>query len=126
MTKTCLLFVYGLLQPGIRPPRTMRRHWTGSVRGRLYDLGEYPGAVDIGRVPDTFEGWIVEIEEGELLELDAFEDVTSGNAYRRILSTTMAGESVWIYEYIGPVPETTTSLPRWPDGHTERLGQHQT
>jgi gamma-glutamylcyclotransferase (GGCT)/AIG2-like uncharacterized protein YtfP len=45
-----LLFVYGTLRKGFRAHSIMQRLHarfleTGHVRGRLYDLGEYPGAV---------------------------------------------------------------------------------
>lgn len=91
----------------------MTRHWPAHVHGRLYHLGQYPGAVEIGRTPDSFEGWVVEIDESELADLDAFEDVTSGNAYRRIRAKTLAGAEVWIYEYVGPVPDGANPLSRW-------------
>lgn len=45
------LFVYGTLRKGFRSHRLLQRlrarlEATGYVRGLLYDLGEYPGAVE--------------------------------------------------------------------------------
>jgi gamma-glutamylcyclotransferase (GGCT)/AIG2-like uncharacterized protein YtfP len=45
------LFVYGTLRKGFRSHKLLQRFHarlivSGSVRGRLYDLGNYPGAVD--------------------------------------------------------------------------------
>jgi gamma-glutamylcyclotransferase (GGCT)/AIG2-like uncharacterized protein YtfP len=45
------LFVYGTLRKGFRSHKLLQRFRarliaSGTVRGRLYDLGTYPGAVD--------------------------------------------------------------------------------
>lgn len=111
---TCLLFVYGLLQPGLQPPRSARRQWKDRVRGRLVHLGDYPGAYDLDDAETTFEGWVLEIDEEELSLLDEFEDVTSGQAYRRRRVRTQGGVEVWIYEYIGPRPAPSNHLESWP------------
>lgn len=65
------LFVYGTLRPAIVREElrwlvgAMKFVGRGKVRGRLYDQGEYPGAV-----PDpNGDGWIV----GDLLEMPADE-----------------------------------------------------
>lgn len=113
---TCLLFVYGLLQPGLQPPKSVRRSWKDSARGRLYDLGPYPGATDFDRAEETFEGWVLEIDEEELAALDEFEDATGGRQYRRVRTRTLGGSDVWVYDYIGPVPANAKPLPRWPAG----------
>jgi gamma-glutamylcyclotransferase (GGCT)/AIG2-like uncharacterized protein YtfP len=57
----CLLFVYGSLQPGQRPPESMGESWPDRVRGLLYDLGPYPAAVRIGRAEQEFQGWVLDI-----------------------------------------------------------------
>lgn len=110
---SCRLFVYGLLQPGFHSPETMRAHWPDRVAGRLYDLGPYPGAVDIGNGPHQFAGSVVEIDDEELLRLDEFEGVTGDGHFRRIRVTTVGGSEVWIYEYTGPVPDADP-IERWP------------
>lgn len=111
---TCLLFVYGLLQPGLQPPKSIRRSWRDAMRGRLYDLGPHPGATGFDSADSTFEGWVLEIDESELIALDEFEDVTGDKQYRRIRARTLGGSDVWIYDYLGPIPDGATSIPCWP------------
>ena len=111
---SCLLFAYGQLQPGIRPPRTMRRAWPDRVRGELFDLGRYPAAVRIGATAGSFCGHVIEIDASELAELDAFEGVDEG-LYLRVTTTTEAGCPVWIYEYARPLPAVARGpIERWP------------
>ncbi len=50
-----LLFVYGTLMP-TSEGEAVRGGWVADrVRGRLYDLGPYPGLIDCG---DPAAGWI--------------------------------------------------------------------
>src|SRR5579863_5960301 len=75
------LFVYGTLLPGKAPReiatvvRKLRPMGDGFVRGRLYDLGEYPGAV-LGKSGQIIAGKIFEIPEepGLLKRLDEYEE----------------------------------------------------
>ncbi|MBX9656422.1 gamma-glutamylcyclotransferase [bacterium] len=112
MSRT-LLFVYGLLQPQFHPPKQVYNQWRDSLKGRLYDLGEYPGGIEIGQGPKTFEGSVLDIDDSELEALDEFEDVRGSSCFRRIRATTESGADVWVYEYFGPLPETPP-IPRWP------------
>ena len=118
----CLLFVYGQLQPGRKPPRSMSRAWPDSVRGLLYDLGPFPAAVKVGAADAWFRGYVLEIAEIELVgDLDSYEDVDKG-LYRRIRTVTEAGYEVWIYEYSRPLPSTAVGpIESWPtkDGPDE-------
>jgi len=119
------LFVYGTLRPDRAPPalaavtRSLRRLEPARVRGRLYDLGDHPGAV-----LDERAGWI----EGELVALgpaspplawfDAYEgyepDRGSGpkpddlgrSLFRReqTVATAASGRlvSCWVYVCVRP------------------------
>jgi gamma-glutamylcyclotransferase (GGCT)/AIG2-like uncharacterized protein YtfP len=79
---------------------TLRPLGAARVRGRLYDLGAYPGAVPDSGAP----GWIL----GELVERTdrspplAWFDDYEGEAYRRIRACAVdaRGHAVacWIYE----------------------------
>ena len=111
----CLLFAYGQLQPGLRPPRTVHRAWPDRVRGELFDLGTYPAAVSVGMTESWIWGYVLEINESELLaELDRYEEVHTG-LYRRVQTTTEAGFMVWIYEYARPIPpDARGPIERWP------------
>ncbi len=74
------LFVYGTLLPHHAPTeiapvlRHLRRIGKGSVRGRLYDLGEYPGAI-LSRSGKPISGEVFELPPVNrvLSLLDAYE-----------------------------------------------------
>jgi len=75
------LFVYGTLLPGRAPAeiapivRRLRAVGDGFVRGRLYDLGEYPGVV-LDETGKEIPGKIFRLpEEPEVLKrLDEYEE----------------------------------------------------
>ena len=75
------LFAYGTLQPGCAPAQIagvagkLREAGEGFVRGVLYDLGGYPGAVPDENAPGKIAGMVMELpdDEGVLRELDAYE-----------------------------------------------------
>ncbi len=73
-----ILFAYGSLRPGRAPAEIagvaakLRAVGEGFVRGALYDLGGYPGAV-----PDAkAKGWIA----GTVMELPEDESVSSSGS----------------------------------------------
>jgi gamma-glutamylcyclotransferase (GGCT)/AIG2-like uncharacterized protein YtfP len=113
MAAKCLVFAYGLLKPGHAPPRSLSHHWNDRIPGRLYDLGSYPAAVDVGHSPHWIEGVTMEIDDDELAALDEFEDVESGE-YRRVLVTTEQGFTAWVYEFAATLPPALPLLSRWP------------
>lgn len=114
------LFVYGSLRSGFQSPayEYISRYFTlvgeGRVRGRLYDLGEYPAAK-----PAEDDAWIVgELyhvkQENELdwalAQLDDYEGVNPDyeeeqQYYRNQALVNFEGNQVpaWIYWYRGDV-----------------------
>ena len=114
------LFVYGSLRSGFKSTayeyisRFFNFVADGKVRGRLYDLGEYPAAI-----PSTDDAFII----GELYviknqpefswaigQLDDYEGVTTEpgevQLYRRELADIMLNdktEKAWIYWYNGDI-----------------------
>lgn len=106
----CILFAYGLLQPGYRPPKTMTRHEPDAVRGQLFDLGPYPGAVKLGVGPNWIEGQAIWLDASELGELDAFEGVAFGQ-YERVRVTTREGRTAWAYQYARPLRPEARAIP---------------
>lgn len=76
------LFVYGTLHPDAAPSevradvKRFRLEGRGTVRGKLYDLGEYPGLILEKRGAEDVSGHIFSIPpEPELLErLDRYEE----------------------------------------------------
>ena len=106
------LFAYGTLMP-CGPESAARQGWEpDAVRGRLFDLGPYPGLIDIG---DPMAGWVEGfVRRGlspELLrQLDAYE----GSLYQRVRTTTRRHCVVWVYVYNGPLPRDAGGpLTRW-------------
>ena len=104
------LFVYGTLRSAFanRYARELSRKATlkgiARVRGRLYDLGDYPGLRAAG------DGWVTgelyELRDTAILdELDHYEGPEfrrqAGDAVTRSGAVTRA----WVYEYSGPVWE---------------------
>jgi gamma-glutamylcyclotransferase (GGCT)/AIG2-like uncharacterized protein YtfP len=109
------LFVYGTLEPAHAPAdiaaavRRMKPVGSGSVRGRLYDLGEYPGAVVSRTSPSVIKGKVFELPEDQqvLSSIDAYEgfdpDHPHGSLFiRKRWPVTLADGSrkmCWIYTY---------------------------
>jgi gamma-glutamylcyclotransferase (GGCT)/AIG2-like uncharacterized protein YtfP len=75
------LFAYGTLQPGLAPAQMasvaakLRPVGKGWVRGVLYDLGRYPGAVPDANAGTRITGTVMELPEDAdfLARLDAYE-----------------------------------------------------
>lgn len=122
----CLLFTYGLLRPDFYPPSSMTEHHPDAARGELFDLGDYPAAVHVGRASTWIEGWVVNIAVDELEALDQYEGVDHGE-YARIETTTRSGQKVWIYEYRRSVPPGARAIRRWPRSSADarESGDHE-
>jgi gamma-glutamylcyclotransferase (GGCT)/AIG2-like uncharacterized protein YtfP len=75
------LFAYGTLQPGLAPKSMahatgkLRAVGPGSVRGVLYDLGHYPGAIAGAGATGKISGTVMELPEDPavLRALDDYE-----------------------------------------------------
>ncbi len=112
-----LLFVYGTLRSGgsaagrMRPARSLG---AARYRGRLYDLGAYPGAVPSDDPADVVCGELFALADATSLlsRLDRYE----GPEFRRARAsvTRESGECLesWIYLYDRDV----TGLPRIASG----------
>jgi gamma-glutamylcyclotransferase (GGCT)/AIG2-like uncharacterized protein YtfP len=124
-----LLFVYGTLRRQSRHPmaRLLAERATflgeAKTRGRLYDLGRYPGAV-----PSTNEDWIFGdvYDLGEdmalLTELDAYEIAESpqpaffDRQSVEVIRPPDVRETAWIYWFVGPMPHAVLIA----SGHYEK------
>jgi gamma-glutamylcyclotransferase (GGCT)/AIG2-like uncharacterized protein YtfP len=116
---TTHLFVYGTLLRRSRHPMARflaeRARYAGAaqVRGRLYDLGRYPGMLEPSAEQDWVHGDLYDLGEGTttLAELDAYEQAESPlPAYfeRQVAEAVRADGTrlpVWIYWYRGAVAE---------------------
>lgn len=100
-----LLFAYGTLGP-IDPRNAARDGWAAdAVRGRLFDLGPYPGLIDLDHVDARWvEGFVRPVTERELIErLDPYEGLHEG-LYQRRAAISRGGRRVWVYVYARPIP----------------------
>jgi len=109
------LFAYGTLQPGLAPTKIarvaakLRPVGEGFVRGVLYDLGGYPGAVADPDADGRIAGTVMELpeDEGVLAQLDRYEgfdpQAPETSEYIREKQTVelKAGGTVgcWFYRY---------------------------
>ena len=109
------LFVYGTLRRGASHP--VSRLWAGQVRligqafwqGRLFLVGDYPGAVPSNDPQDIVHGEVYCLTEPDrlLAELDAYEgcslEFPAATEYeRQPTRVSLAGGrslAVWIYVY---------------------------
>lgn len=109
------LFTYGTLQPGRVPAeiaqtaKKLQPVGKGFVRGVLYDLGDYPGAILDPSSQRTITGTVFQLpdEEGVLRRLDEYEGFDSsapgGSLFIRAMEPVMlaSGGAVecWVYVY---------------------------
>jgi gamma-glutamylcyclotransferase (GGCT)/AIG2-like uncharacterized protein YtfP len=111
------LFVYGTLSPRHAPPeiaatvRRLRPVGQASVRGRLYDLGEYPGAILSKTSRSVIRGEVFELpgDSQTLSSLDNYEGFeprkpSSSLFVRRMWPVLMDDGTrlrCWVYVYNG-------------------------
>jgi len=105
-----LLFVYGTLRPFVDIPMT---RWLksvatyagpASVRGRLYDLGPYPGLRPARRRQERVSGDVYRVSAKVLLVLDRYEAGVGTGAPRFVrrrceLIGRNARSLAWVYVY---------------------------
>ncbi len=120
------LFTYGTLQPGLAPSyiapavHQLRPIGEGAVKGELYSLGDYPGAVLDPLSKLVIHGVVFKLPEGiDLLpQLDRYEEFDSDSPesslfLRELHPVTLAtGQtlSCWVYVYNGK-PDPGLRLP---------------
>jgi gamma-glutamylcyclotransferase (GGCT)/AIG2-like uncharacterized protein YtfP len=109
------LFVYGTLRPsrasdeGSRLLKQLRRVGHARVSGRLYDLGEFPGAVLDKSAGTLIRGELFALpNDGSILNaLDKYEEFDGDNGKQSLFVRTKASVEVfdgrhiesWIYVY---------------------------
>lgn len=115
------LFVYGTLQPSFVNPfaqslyQNNRYVGPGTLRGRLYDIGHYPGAVYDPNGSDRVHGSVFDVtQQTNLLgNLDEYEGVSNPpmltDEYVRVLIPICFGADelrCWAYLYNWPLPDS--------------------
>lgn len=110
------IFVYGTLRPGVSEPVM--------VPGQMFDLGWFPGAVNIETAVDTyFMAETIEVDDAGLARLDSYEgynpDHPASSLYVR-----KAYQDGFIYQYNGNV-EGKMPVPTDPQGCSDWLDYTQ-
>src|SRR5262245_36935824 len=125
------IFFYGTLLPGLEPPRltetlkVLSPQGEARVRGRLYDLGNYPGAILDSLCEREIVGHVFSLPESVIPTLDVYEDFDPDHPERSLFVRTrtsarlLSGSIVecWIYVFNGDVGQA----PRIEDGDYARL-----
>jgi gamma-glutamylcyclotransferase (GGCT)/AIG2-like uncharacterized protein YtfP len=109
------LFAYGTLRPGLAPAHIadlaakLRPMGEGHIRGKLYDLGGYPGAVPDASATNRIVGTVMELpDDPEILRrLDAYEEcdplAPDTSEYvrelQRVELATGGSLDCWFYRY---------------------------
>lgn len=103
-----LLFAYGTLQNPARraavigPATPCRVIAEASIRGALYDAGDYPVLRLSDAATDCVPGVLLELDDSALAQLDEYEGVATG-LFRRVRCTVdvASGGAVdaWVYLY---------------------------
>jgi gamma-glutamylcyclotransferase (GGCT)/AIG2-like uncharacterized protein YtfP len=115
------LFAYGTLQPGLAPKSMahatakLRAVGAGFVRGVLYDLGRYPGAIADAGAAGRISGTVMELpDDADVLRaLDDYEGFDphsreSSEFVRERQKVEMANGGTlacWFYRYNGPADD---------------------
>jgi len=123
MTDTPYLFVYGTLMSAGRDDlgRPMRARLAeagcslgaATMRGRLYDLGAYPGLVDGADASDVVHGEVFELDDAAatFAWLDGYESIVPGDPdaseYARLIRSVVLASGgaidAWVYLYLRSV-----------------------
>ena len=102
------IFVYGTLlkhfNAGVMHSVQAYLHFeeNGSVTGRLYDLGQYPGLVEVADATETVIGEVYHVNNPQQVftVLDEYE----GDEYNRTLKTVKLGNGkeidCWVYIFV--------------------------
>src|SRR5205085_4012333 len=109
------LFLYGTLIPNrankvmAKAVRQLRRIGPGYVQGRLYDLGEYPGAILDQSSETRITGEVYEITDRRdiLASLDSYEEFDPANLENSLFVRTQSFVTLsdnrklkcWLYVY---------------------------
>lgn len=102
------IFVYGTLlkhfNAGVM--RSVQQHLqfeeNGSMLGQLYDLGQYPGLVEVADATDTIVGEVYRVNNAQAVftVLDEYE----GDEYNRVLKTVKLDNqreiNCWVYIFV--------------------------
>ena len=131
------LFVYGTLRRDNRHEmyHLLARHahfvGEGALRGRLFMVEDYPGAVPSDSPADSVRGEVYRLHDPDLVfkQLDAYEDYDpedpDESLYRRQLLEVQLEDDkslpAWVYVY----NRSTEDLPEIPSGDFMHVADHR-
>jgi gamma-glutamylcyclotransferase (GGCT)/AIG2-like uncharacterized protein YtfP len=114
------LFVYGTLLPGRAPSEiadvvdALTPIGKGTILGRLYDFGDYPGVVLGDNANEKVQGevFVLPSDPQVLARLDDYEEYhpqnPEGSLFKRLRTTVTllngSRESCWVYVYNRALP----------------------
>lgn len=117
------LFVYGTLHPDRAPEeisdvvKNLQHMGTGTIRGKLYDLGDYPAAVVNRNANGKISGSVFALPDDPkaLASLDEYEEFTPSDPANSLFirtkrMVTLADGSrrlCWVYLYNGQLPKAS-------------------
>jgi gamma-glutamylcyclotransferase (GGCT)/AIG2-like uncharacterized protein YtfP len=109
-----LLFIYGTLHPDRAPAEIvaaahrLKPIGPATIRGHLYNLGEYPGAILDATAPTTIPGQLFTIPDAATLPaLDVYEDFRPADPANSLFLRTQTTATkpdgsqhpCWVYVY---------------------------
>jgi gamma-glutamylcyclotransferase (GGCT)/AIG2-like uncharacterized protein YtfP len=116
------LFVYGTLRPGYAPAEiadvvaALKPVGDGTIRGRLYNLGDYPGVVLDDKANEQIQGEVFDLppDPALLARLDEYEEFypqdPDGSLFMRLQTTVTlrngSREKCWVYVYNRELPKS--------------------
>ncbi len=117
------LFVYGTLNPDRAPDeisgavKRLRRIGNGTIRGKLYDLGDYPAVVVEQNTRNKVEGSVFALPDDPqtLAKLDEYEEFRPSDprnslfvrAKRTVTLANGRRRRCWVYLYNGKLPKAS-------------------
>jgi pyruvate carboxylase len=126
MAATDKIFVYGTLRQGYSLHRHLRQvgakyAGAGQIRGRLFDLGEYPGVLPSTRPSDSVRGELYDLESprDQLSALDALEEYDPrrprNSLFRRRIAEVRLDDGqkckAWVY-FFNRKPRSAQLIPQ--------------
>lgn len=116
------LFVYGTLHPDRAPSeirdvvRRLRKIGTGTVRGSVYELGDYPALVPDSRMHVTGTLFELPDDRAALWAMDDYEEYWRDRPHkslfvrkkRTVTRDDGRKEKHWVYVYNQPIPKNAT------------------
>lgn len=105
-----ILFTYGTLKPGFyHYPKNAKGYKLDSIKADMYDLKEYPAAINIGKSKNWIQGYSVEMPEEELPRYVYYEKPD----FKLRKVKTYLGHIAFVFEYTKDIPKNAEKIDNW-------------